>query len=148
MAERGEFNFIVHGANCFCAMGAGIARQLEIRYPSVGAADDATKPGDRSKLGTFTQATVKSYDDPGITFTVINAYTQYGTSLGEDVFEYDHFRAFCRTFNSFAPEGSIIGMPKIGAGLAGGDWDLISSIIEEEITLHEVVVVEWDGTFI
>jgi O-acetyl-ADP-ribose deacetylase (regulator of RNase III) len=25
-------------------------------------------------------------------------------------------------------------MPKIGAGLAGGDWDTIAGIIEEELT--------------
>jgi O-acetyl-ADP-ribose deacetylase (regulator of RNase III) len=29
--------------------------------------------------------------------------------------------------------GKRIGYPKIGAGLAGGDWNIISSIIDKEL---------------
>lgn len=148
MAEAGEFDIIIHGANCFCVMGGGIARQLDRRYPEVGAADDRTIPGDRTKLGTYTQATVRSYDNPLIIFTIINAYTQYSTSQGEDVFEYNHFRSFCQKFNQNIPPNMVIGIPKIGAGLAGGNWERISSIIEEELSGHTIVVVEWDGTYI
>ena len=28
LAEAGEFDIVVQGCNCFCAMGGGIAREL------------------------------------------------------------------------------------------------------------------------
>jgi len=31
-------------------------------------------------------------------------------------------------------------MPKIGAGLAGGDWNVIAAIIEEEFTAVQPIV--------
>jgi O-acetyl-ADP-ribose deacetylase (regulator of RNase III) len=37
-----------------------------------------------------------------------------------------------------------IGYPAIGAGLAGGDWQLISSIIEEELAGEDHTFVVFD----
>ena len=37
-----------------------------------------------------------------------------------------------------------IHMPRIGAGLAGGDWQIISAIIEEELGSHGVNVTVYD----
>ena len=39
---------------------------------------------------------------------------------------------------------SRIGYPKIGAGLAGGDWSIIEKIIDEELqgTDHTLVIFE------
>jgi hypothetical protein len=39
--------------------------------------------------------------------------------------------------------GLRIGLPKIGAGLAGGDWKLISGIIEEELNGEDVTIVNF-----
>ena len=39
MAERGEFDIIVHGANCICVMGSGIAREIKARFPQAAQAD-------------------------------------------------------------------------------------------------------------
>jgi O-acetyl-ADP-ribose deacetylase (regulator of RNase III) len=39
--------------------------------------------------------------------------------------------------------GLSIGLPKIGAGLAGGDWKLIVSIIEEELAGEDVTLLEY-----
>jgi O-acetyl-ADP-ribose deacetylase (regulator of RNase III) len=38
-------------------------------------------------------------------------------------------------------KGKHIGLPKIGAGLAGGDWDRIKKIIQSELTDCIVTVV-------
>jgi len=40
-------------------------------------------------------------------------------------------------------EGKRIGRPKIGAGLAGGDWGRISQIIDEKLTGEDVTLVEY-----
>ena len=37
--------------------------------------------------------------------------------------------------------GKRIGLPKIGAGLAGGDWNVIQKIIEEELPGENVTIV-------
>jgi O-acetyl-ADP-ribose deacetylase (regulator of RNase III) len=38
-----------------------------------------------------------------------------------------------------------IGYPAIGAGLAGGDWEVISSIIEEELKGEDHTFVKFIG---
>ena len=45
-----------------------------------------------------------------------------------------------RICNDF--KGKKIGYPKIGAGLAGGDWDLISHIIHEELAGEDHTLVK------
>jgi O-acetyl-ADP-ribose deacetylase (regulator of RNase III) len=122
MADAGDFDYIIHGCNCFNAMGGGIARQIASQYPTAQDADDATKRGAYMKLGNFTFANVGK-------FTIINAYTQYNTSIqGEDVFEYDAFKLVLKKIlREFG--GKNYGLPLIGMGLAGGDKKIIMPII-------------------
>ena len=149
LAEQGEFDVIVHGCNCFHAMGGGIAKQLADKYPQVEEADNQTKVGDYSKLGKCSQAEVVVGDH---LFFVINAYTQYRWSYGVDVFEYAAFQGFLNNFTiaitaeKTSPKWKI-GFPMIGAGLAGGDWSRISKMIEnfsERLTdFADVTIVEY-----
>ncbi len=37
--------------------------------------------------------------------------------------------------------GQRLGLSKIGAGLAGGDWEIISQIIDEELAGEDVTLV-------
>lgn len=135
LAEEGHFDFIVHGCNCFCAMGAGIARQLADKYPQVLEADKCTVAGAKEKLGYWTESDIECDLHK---FTVINAYTQYRPSTASDVFEYDKFKEFLERFLMYVKKCSdksneqlSVGFPMIGAGLAGGDWNRILSMIEE-----------------
>jgi O-acetyl-ADP-ribose deacetylase (regulator of RNase III) len=127
LAENGEFDVIVHGCNCFNTMGGGIAREIRERYPDAARMDSRTGRGDINKLGTYTSLLV---DMPSNHFfTIINAYTQYNMSTGEDVFEYDAFALIIRKL-LHTYRGVRIGLPYIGMGLAGGDKELILSYIE------------------
>ena len=133
MAEDGEFDFIVHGCNCFNTMRSGIAGQLARKYPEVVRADNETQKGDASKLGTFTLATIMTSTSM---FTVVNAYTQYTYDATRTVFKYDSFEKFLGSFAealiaySRSHDAPMrVGFPHIGAGLAGGDWDLILPMI-------------------
>ena len=57
MSYNGEFDAIVHGANCRHRMGSGIARQIAEVYPDATQADiELTDFGDYLKLGTFSMA--------------------------------------------------------------------------------------------
>ena len=59
LALEGRFDVIVHGCNCQCAMGAGIALAIRKVFPEAFAADGSTAKGDRNKLGTFSFASVE-----------------------------------------------------------------------------------------
>lgn len=37
-----------------------------------------------------------------------------------------------------------LGLPKIGAGLAGGNWNIIRKILEEELEGLDVTIVEYN----
>lgn len=136
-AER-DFDVIAHGCNCYCTFGAGIALGVKNKWPEAYAADKASSFADKTKLGTYTQW---ASDD----ITVVNMYTQWdykGTSVRAD---YDAIRSGMKALkNEFS--GQKIGLPFIGAGLAGGDWGIISQIIEEELEGEDVTVVVWENT--
>ena len=51
LARAGRFDVIVHGCNCFCAMGGGIARAIREEFPEAYAADLATLRGSRGRAG-------------------------------------------------------------------------------------------------
>lgn len=145
MAEASEFDIIIHGCNCKNTMGSGIAAQVKKRYPKAYLVDQLTQSGDEGKLGKFTQAYVdgKVENTNGVTrnthwnysFTVINAYTQVGFSPRNKVnVDYKAVRnvftqiKMLYDMNPQAP--ARIGIPMIGAGLAGGDWKIIEGIID------------------
>lgn len=139
-ACEGQFDVIVHGCNCQCVMGAGIAKQIKARFPEAFEADLQTVKGAREKLGTISEAKIVRDD---VEFVVVNGYTQFhwrGAGLKAD---YDAIRSVMKSVRkSFS--GKRIGYPQIGAGLAGGDWPVISEIIEQELQgeNHTLVIYE------
>lgn len=126
LAEAGEFDVIVHGCNCFNTMGAGIAREIRNRYPQARASDDMTERGDYNKLGNWSMGLNDLTDRK---FIIINAYTQFNISSGQDVFEYSAFALILQKLE-YAFGSKRIGLPYIGMGLAGGKKDVIIPMIE------------------
>jgi O-acetyl-ADP-ribose deacetylase (regulator of RNase III) len=58
---------------------------------------------------------------------------------------YEAVREGLQHVAAFAQEtGATVHMPRIGAGLAGGKWDIISSIIESELTTNSIPVMVYD----
>ncbi|MCX2680146.1 macro domain-containing protein [Galbibacter sp. EGI 63066] len=139
LALDGEFDLIVHGCNCFCTMGAGIAKTIKLKFPKAYEADLKTGKGDRPKLGKLSFAEIEL---PNGKLTVVNAYTQYHWRGSGRKADYDAIReAFKKIKESFS--GLRIGYPAIGAGLAGGDWNVISKIIAEELDGEDHTFVEF-----
>ncbi len=127
--ESGE-KFLAHGCNCKKSMGAGIAKQVRERYPNAYKADQATIWGDKNKLGSFTFG----IEEDGV--MVFNAYTQFDYSRTHRCVDYG---ALEKAINKIAQTVKIItvtegaaalAMPKIGCGLGGGDWNIVSGILE------------------
>ena len=129
LALEGHFDIIVHGCNCFCNMGAGIARTIRQEFPEALAADMQTTSGDKEKLGNFSSTTVTRC---GNTIIIINGYTQFAFHGREVLADYKAItRLFAKLKKTYP--GKRFGYPKIGAGLAGGDWTKISAIINRKL---------------
>lgn len=144
---KSDCDVIVHGCNCFHTMGGGIARQIRELYPEAYEADKNTKYADKSKLGDFSQALVKSPFTNKYVY-IINAYTQYdyGRSPGSVYVHYDAIELVFKKIYNFMkqyPEFKI-GIPKIGAGLAQGDWNKISNIINSIFVDVKIYVYEFN----
>jgi O-acetyl-ADP-ribose deacetylase (regulator of RNase III) len=134
-----QFDVIVHGCNCQCVMGRGIALAMKTTFPEAYAADLATPKGDRKKLGSISSVTVSR---DGHRITIVNGYTQdhwQGTGV---LVDYDALRAVMKRVKG-EHSGKRIGYPRIGAGLAGGDWSRISPIIDEELRGEDHTLVEY-----
>ena len=138
LAKTGEFDVIAHGCNCFCNMGAGIAKSIKEAFPLVALDDSNTIKGDNLKLGTIRSVGVTRKTSQ---FVVVNAYTQYRYGRGLHA-DYEAIRS-CMKYLKEQYSGKRIGLPLIGCGLAGGDWNIVSKIIEEELGDEDVTIVEY-----
>lgn len=122
---------IVHGCNAQGVMGGGFALQVKNLYPK--AYDRYTKMLHRHKENGCTSclgsvSVVKVTPD----LIIANAITQdfYGTDR-----RHVDYEAIAHSFELIArayPD-TPIHYPMIGAGLAGGNWTIISTIINETL---------------
>ena len=143
LVAEGKFDVIIHGCNCFCTMGAGIAKTVKQLYPEAYAADCKTRMADLGKLGTYSSVYVPRRNknsichDPTLrAIAIVNGYTQF--DYGRDGRRAD-YKAIHSVFKRVKQEfsGKVIAYPKIGAGLARGNWHTIAEIIDEELAGEE-----------
>ena len=129
-------NVLIHQANCFNTMGAGIALQIKKELPDAYKADCATIKGLRAKLGKYSYAVIGR----GMVF---NLYGQY--RFGRDVQQTDHnaqrsaLRAIATKLET-KKAVCRIGLSKLGCNNAGGDWEIVSKIIAEELAGFDVTI--------
>jgi len=108
---------------------------IKENFPDAYKTDLRTTKGDKSKLGTFTFVTING-------LTIINAYTQYHYGGGGCLFDYNAFERILTQIKDKFP-GVRIGLPKIGCGLAGGDWEAVVQIIDR--ILPDIEYVEFSN---
>lgn len=157
LALKGSFDVIAHGCNCQCTMKSGIA----IRMAEVFSCDKFTLEhnnfkGDINKLG---QIEWRNYSinnnkpnmlrfpsmENKIDLFVINCYTQfmYGKNHIDGLTKPIDYEALilCMRKINFEFKDKHIGLPMIGAGLAGGDWEKIKEIIKKELYDCNITIV-------
>lgn len=127
-----HFDVLIHGCNCFCTMGKGLAEKIKNEYPEAYKIDCLTKKGDKYKLGTYSIYNIKETNQ-----IIVNAYTQFHwlyNVYGKNEILVD-YEALDKIFSKIKIEftDKKICIPKIGAGLAKGDWLVIESIIDKHL---------------
>ena len=144
-SENKALNVLVQQCNCQNVMRKGIAKAISTAYPEVARADNATKAGDKAKLGTYTYACVKD------NVVIANAYGQYNygwlnplDSNGRQT-DYEALRksltAIRDDFTGRSTHPVIFYVPKfIGQSLAKGDPEIIQPMVKEIFKDHELVL--------
>ena len=155
---EGKFDVITHGCNCLSTMGAGIAVPMKNTFGCDKFEMELWGP-DIEKLGNIDHQTFvlgekaiwsledakNNRNEPEL--TVVNSYTQYNYGRNHKdgavaPFDYEAFTLCMRKINKVF-SGKRIGMPKIGAGLAGGDWERIEKIIATSLKDCQVTIVNY-----
>lgn len=162
LAKQGMFDVIAHGCNCFCTMGAGIAPQMAAAFGcDTFQGEESYKKGDPNKLGNISYGEVFMIDEEIValhddgnylnpklkSLYVVNCYTQFGFGSNHSdgtisPIDYEALTLCMRKMNMIF-NGLHVGLPKIGAGLAGGDWQRIKKIIQEELKDCEITIVNY-----
>lgn len=140
--ERSDLNVILHQANCFHVMNAGVAYQIRQYYLNAVIADKKTPYGDASKLGSFSTS-LETNKNTGKDLLIVNLYGQfyYGRydSKQDSIDSKENrllyltdaltrFSEFLKIYMMDVSEENkckfVIGVPwLIGCGIAGGDYD-------------------------
>lgn len=128
---------IVHGCNTHGVMGSGVAKQIKEKYPECYQVYKDRFYSDGLNLGE--NVIFRPTDD----LFIVNAITQkhYGKT-GEKFVSYDAldtcFKNLVLVMDSWDYPKMDIHIPQIGAGLGGGNWEIIEKIIEEATPNHNV----------
>lgn len=135
-----ELKQIAHGVNCQNKMGSGVAKALYSKFPEV-----------KTEYHRWIEHQKKSYFDfepkhllgqscmvQDKDKEIFNCFTQL--QYGYDGKKYVSYSAIIKCFEElvyFHNSGQLIdnkiAIPKIGCGLAGGDWYIVEQLINEVV---------------
>ncbi len=151
---EGVWDVFGHGCNCFNVMGAGVAKQVKERYPEAFAVDKKThlylNPKRETNLELMGRFSMVRYDDDEPEDkrgkSIYNLYTQHAYNSLERQVEYDAVEMALKRMRWDLMNDNIyysakVAFPKIGCGLAGGNWDVVKDIIQDVFHDHENVTI-------
>jgi len=127
-----DLNYIAHGVNCQNVMGSGVARAIYLKYSTVKSSyhshctllSCSQKP--KELLGSVQKVAINNGK------IVFNCFTQ--EYYGSDGKKYVDYQAIKKCFDFLTNQCNnvnAIAIPKIGCGLAGGDWEIVKEIINQ-----------------
>jgi O-acetyl-ADP-ribose deacetylase (regulator of RNase III) len=135
-----DCNIIGHGCNAMGAFGSGVAGLIGRFFPDARKAYMEKYYEKDLKLGDVHFVTLNTpYNNVKV---IANMITQQ--YYGNDGAKYVSYAACERAFNKlfkYADANKMsVGMPKIGAGLGGGDWNLIEEKLKSCLKNYDVTV--------
>ena len=134
-----DADVICQQVNCRNVMGAGLAKAIYTRWPIVKELyhEYCDQIGDPFAL----LGAVQIIRSPGLPFDVANIFGQL--NYGRQKLCYTSYDALRAAFSEIAHryKGKTVAFPYgFGCGLAGGDWDMVLSIIGQSLNDCTVVI--------
>jgi O-acetyl-ADP-ribose deacetylase (regulator of RNase III) len=134
--RKGEIDVLIHGCNAQGVMGSGIAKQIKEQFPLAYTIYKRQERHYGLSLSNFSTAKIEDNK------FIVNLITQdQYLPRGVCHLDYDALELGLKEIDKLFHCGKI-GMPKIGAGLAGGDWEKIEGIINEVFKERTIYVYE------
>lgn len=132
---------ILHSVNTLGAMGAGVAKGIRAKYPATyrSYSDRCIPTIHQARLGDIL---VTSELDG--TLSIINAFCQSAVGFSGRYVSYDAVdTVFKKIYTQLDIDVSNINTVKFGAGLGGGNWNVIEQIILVHLPAEYTLTV-WD----
>lgn len=136
-----DAELILHQVNCRGVMGSGVALGVRQQYPQVFEAYSALcaihKPTPAELLGTV------QFCDIGGGQMVVNLFAQKDFGYdGKCYTDYDALRtALCKVAGYARRQQLTVALPyRMACHRGGGDWSVVSAIIEEEFADVDVLI--------
>jgi O-acetyl-ADP-ribose deacetylase (regulator of RNase III) len=129
-----------HGCNCQKRMASGVAYAVRHTYYEMVQADLDSEITPEQRLGTYIVVPLRNGK------VGFNIYSQFKYGRDRVHVDYDALeagvRGVCNELSSHSQK--TLALPKIGCGLAGGDWSIVNKILEKisnetgvDITIYE-----------
>lgn len=138
-------DIIAHGCNCVGGFGSGVAGQMVKIYPITRDHYIHKFENEGWKLGDV-QFVAVEHISLWTSRYVANCATQKEYYPRDRVHaDYEAIRKCMQQVKDFAKMHDLtVAIPKIGAGLAGGDWKIIEQILEAVFQDYNVAVYHLD----
>jgi len=129
-----------HGCNCQKRMASGVAYAVRNTYFEMVEADTNDGRDPKGRLGQMIKVPLSNGK------VGYNIYSQFMYGRDTRKVDYDALEAGVTSVcEDLIKDGKTsLALPKIGCGLAGGDWDIVGEILEKvsdktgiEITIYE-----------
>jgi O-acetyl-ADP-ribose deacetylase (regulator of RNase III) len=132
-----DVEVISHQANCQNTFGSGIARTIREMYPAAYEADCSAARAKVNTLGRFSVGYIPADNNPSSISRIYNLYGQNLFGKGTRQTNYDALysalegMAHDLTENDMDLPVPSVGFPyQMGSFRGGGNWDIVSRLIE------------------
>ena len=132
LSDDNKSNVIAHGVNCVGGFGSGVAGAIARKYPHVRQAYLYKFKHDGWKLGDVQLVKIEPQK------WIANCATQEDCGWGNKDVVYCNYAAIHDVFKKLSRHDPklTISCPKIGSGLANGNWPHIKDIIKNVFGAH------------
>lgn len=153
LALAGSFDVIAHGCNCFNAQLNGLAPQMvEVFETDRFHLEHEHYHGNIGKLGNIDSymklllpsfnnqvSDIPTHHPKEFPLYVVNAYTQFLPGPNADI----HAIVLCLKKINYVFKGKRVGLPKIGCGIGGLDWEIVSKAYELYLPDIDLTVINY-----
>ena len=148
---KGEHSYIAHGCNAQGVMGSGVAKIVKDNYRYAYDTYRHVYDTEGLKLGLVIASAMNMSMclSSNVPPKIFNCITQDHFGIDQRYANYGAIQQCIQEIDGYFEHKSSswplysVAFPMIGAGLAGGDWGIISQIIERESNHFQPVVYDF-----